>query len=348
MQLCKYNMKILFIDPVCFPSHSNFNRLHIEALKRTGAEIDLILKKDYWEQLGGIFKDDVVYEIPTKRKFLGGIVFRLYLIIIFILIRLKINLKNYDKIIISYYDEIAIYFSNFPCSYLINHINISGLGNKVKFWFFRRISKRHKHIVLESCIKDYLKELNINNVFVVRHGLIMPDYKIDVIEELHKYDYVIFSPSSVSSDELLLHDMINSMEFKKFLYTTNTLLIIKSETITTNDKNILILKGYLSDSYYKALLSQSDIILITYPTTYKYRSSGVLLESIAYKKYVIMSDIEILRQYEYLFGSDAYFSDTRGLIHAILSIYKRKDKNLEISDVEIAELMPDYSEIVYE
>lgn len=335
-------MNILYIDPICFLSHANFNRLHVSALRKIGAKIDFVFKEGYDIGLN-IRPDELVYTIVLKQKHKGGFWFRVYLAIVLFKIKKNIDLNKYDKIILSYYDEISLFFVNFPSSYLINHINISGLSNKIKLWFFKKISKKHIQIVMESYIQNYLESLNVYNSIVVKHGLIDTYSCRKSLCFLKNFKYVVFSPSAVSSDDIFLSEFINSLEVDSFLKETKTVIVIRSKSLKCNSSNIVILKDYILDEDYQSIFMCSNAILITYPASYKYRVSGVLLEAISCRKTVLISDIEMLRQYEYLFGDDAYFLDINGLLKCLLKLTQRNCNSINLTDKQVDDLMPDYS-----
>ena len=335
-------MKLLFIDPVCFPAHLNFNRLHIDAIKKTGAHIDYVLKKSYAEKLG-LVTSNVVYTVPEDICINGSVSYRLSQLFLFRDIKKKLKLGEYDRILISYYDEISLFFADFPRSFLINHINVSGLYNKVKFWFYRKISKRHIQIVLEHYIKNYLEGLGVSNVICIRHGLIDPYEESELPEFYKQFAHLIFSPSEVSSDKEMLQTLINSKEIHDILIAHNIALIIRSKEIVSDCHNIFILSDYISDQLYRSIFTNSKAILITYPKSYKYRTSGVLLEAISCRKYALLSDIDILRQYASVFGKNAFFSDTASFVCSLKYILNSIGNNLVLTDKQITELMPDYS-----
>lgn len=337
------NRKVLFIDPVCFSSHINFNKLQITALSRL-YDVEYIFKKGYYENFG-LKRESIIWEIPTTRNYMGGIRFRMYLLLIFSIIKYKIRLKQYDKIIISYYDEIALYFSYFPTSYLFNHANVGGLHNKIKLWFFKKLSKRHTHIVMDYPSLEYLKKNNIKNIKVIRHGIIDSYARMPRPKILNKYNLVIFSPSAVSSDENLLGEIITDKRCLDWLENHNVGLVIRTRCLKSISENILILDKYLTDEEYRTLFTSSDAILITYPETYKYRTSGVLLEALACSKKVILSDTECMRQYEEIYGNNVYFDNTQSFINAIANLEMHKFEDFKLSKYQLQKLMPDYTNL---
>lgn len=342
-------MKILYVDPFSSPSHANFNRMHIEAIRSVTKDIHFVFKESYWKEIG-VHASEVCYVIPSSYfgKNKGGLINRFYMCLVLWKIRQNVPLRQYDKIIFAAYEEISLFFAlyNVPL-YLINHNNISSLNNRVKRFFFKRISKQNTHIVLEPYIKDYLKSLGIKKVEVVRHGLIPPYsaslFQIDTTL-LHKQ--FLFSPSMQSVDTEFMEKLINDESFIKYLETQNLFLVLRSKTLHSSSPNILIFSQYMSKEEYIAYFLGAEAILLFYPESFRYRVSGVLLEAISCGKKTLMSDIEVFRQYESLFGANAYFSTPNQLIRCLDFTLQIKNRKVGLSDKQRNSYMPNYLEIL--
>lgn len=189
---------------------------------------------------------------------------------------------------------------------------------------------------------DYLKRHRITNCKLIRHGIIDSYKEMPRPLKLNKYDLVIFSPSAGSSDENILSHIINDEMCLDWLKHHNVGLVLRTKSLKSTSDNIIILDKYLSDDEYRAMLTSSDAILITYPKTYRYRTSGVLLEAIACKKKVILSDTVCLRQYEDIYGNKVYFNNPQSFIDALGYIETHKDDIFKLSVAQIQQLMPDY------
>ena len=172
-------MRVLYIDPASFLAHSNYNRMQIEALCKIADRVDFVFKEGYEKDLN-IASDNIVYSIPLRyyKRTKNSLLSRLITIYVYYLIKRNIKLNDYDVILFSYYDEICLFFVKYPLfTYLINHINVSGLPfSRIKRFFYRCVSKRYKQIVLDAESKVYLHSLGVDNVEVVAHGLVKPFY----------------------------------------------------------------------------------------------------------------------------------------------------------------------------
>lgn len=345
-------MKILYIDFVSHPSHVNFNRMHIKALREC-AEIDFVFKEGYKDTLDMEITSTVLTIPWYFYKIKGnGFLCRLQYLFILLYIKNRICFNSYKGVVFSYYEEISLFFARYPQKlYLINHVNLSGLSSKIKLFFFKKISKGNTQIVFNHGMMSYLQLLGINNVKVVQHGIMSvfkkkeenvcckDGLKIDIA----KYNKIIFSPSSNSSDLSFLRLLLESQTFKTYLCENNYLFIVKSQDLKSTHSNIYVIDYYISNDFYKYLFVKSNIIAICYPETFKYRVSGVFFECISNKKNVVLSDIDALTCYKYIFSSYPYFKDVETFIEC-LNIYK-EECCIYKDNFTPSFFMPSYSEI---
>lgn len=342
-------MKVLYIDPFSSPSHANFNRMHIEAIRSLTKDIHFVFKENYWKEVD-VQASEVCYAIPASYfgKNKGGLINRFFMCLVLWKIRQSVPLRKYDKIIFAAYEEISLFFAFYKVPlYLINHNNISSLNNSVKRFFFKCISKRNTHIVLEPYMKDYLKSIGIQKVEVVRHGLIPPylasSFQINTTL-LHKR--FLFSPSMQSVDTEFMEKMINDESFIKYLEARNLYVVLRSKILHSSSPNILVLSHYMSKEEYIAYFLNAEAILLFYPKSFRYRVSGVLLEAISCRKSVLMSNIEVFRQYESLFGTNAYFATPNQLMQCLDWALKVENREISFSDKQRNSYMPNYSAIL--
>lgn len=346
-------MKILYIDPVSHTEHINFNLLHLKAIFSVTRDVDCVFRENYLNNtsLSSIKQE---YEIPSslckKRKI--ALVNRFFYWLTLWYIRFKVDFKKYDYIILSYYDEIALFLSFYPKNLLlINHINVSGLQSRLKFYFYNKLSKNNTQIVFEDYIKDYLISKGIKHVKVVPHGVI-DRYIIDdsnvkrIFKHIFlKYKYVVFSPSSGSSDEVFINTLLYSDLFKQFLTKNDILFVVKTNIkIDFEHENILVINTFLSNEDYRYLFLKSNLILISYPPTFKYRVSAVFFEAISNNKCMQLANIEAFDQYKKYLPSQFYFKNIEELISNIY-YFRYNDIDTNYKSIE-SKLMPDYSQVI--
>ena len=196
-------------------------------------------------------------------------------------------------------------------------------------------------------IKDYLKSIGVKKVEVLRHGLISP-YPNNSLRVnnplLHKQ--FLFSPSMQSVDVEFMEKLVRDKSFIKYLEEHDLFLVLRSKILHSPSSNIQILSHYMSKEEYMAYFSGATAILLVYPKSFRYRVSGVLLEAISCGKNTLMSDIEIFRQYESLFGTNAYFSTVNSLIQCLDCILEGKNKIFNLSEEQRQFYMPNYSVVL--
>jgi len=346
--------KILYVDPLSPRGHINFNKIYIEELLKIYTNVDFAFKENYIDKLSINYKNKV-YSIPDKLydKSKSKIRNRFNYYKILSYIKKNCNIDSYDYIIFSSYEEISLYFSKFKKKLiLINHNNISGLRNPIKLFFFRKNAIQHINIVLEDYIKEYLLTLNIPNVYTLYHGLGDPYDRALInnsslsneFDYLHKFKYVIFSPSSTSSDNDFLYNLINNSNFTSFLMENEILLIVKSNHLDNNHVNLKIIKSYLSDSQYQYLFLKSDLILLSYPNSFTFRVSAILLECMSNNKLCLISDIPSLSIYRDYFNYSPFFKSIEDLKDKIQIVMK--SQHLTISPYkDISIYKPDFKKL---
>ena len=332
---------VLYIDVICSDGHVAFNKIYINKLLSAGYEVKLILKKNYEKKLN-LPNSMILFELPSflfydfKRI---GIINRLLMLLSLIYINLRIFSNRFKDIYIGGYEEISFYFSFFiKKTILIKHNNISGLDNKLKRYFFIKNSKKHKLLVFNEDIKNYLIKLKLKNIIVKPHGLPEKFYLSSGNNNFSDFVKIIFIPSSNSSDQKFILELINNYFFLDYLKVNNYLLIIKGSYSNVNP-NLLVIKNPLSYEDYKDIFMNADIILLPYPNSFKFRVSNVLHECIANNKICLLSKIESFEVYSIHFNFNPFFQNINELIERINyvvnsnnlmnSIYYREKEKLE-------------------
>lgn len=329
-------MRLLYIDPFSFEGHVNFNKIHIEALRRCGFEPDFVFKEGYGSLLG---EGNVVYEYPERLYNHGsGNKWRLSQYRILRDIMRHVDMRPYDRILLSAYETFSVLLTGFPASYLVNHDNIQ--SNRIKLWGIRALAKKHVHIALLRQSLELLKGMGCKASYFVNHGLIEP-YPA---EPRGSGDCItVFSPSAESSDEEFINEMILDDSLNELLEKRNVRIAVRSNNLHSGRKNIDILSRRLSDDDYRKKFMASDYILIAYPESFEYRVSGVLMEALACGKRILVRDIPVMREFRGWIGAENYFGDIRGLSECICRLEARPEDNSgKQGDLRLS-LSPDYS-----
>ena len=319
--------RILYIDPFSTYGHKNFNEIKIRNLACLEVELTCVFRDGYFEELHFEKKKTRLYKIPKKyyKGNRSSFFNRIEMIKILRHVKRELNFKDFDKIILAAYDNIALYFSFIREEiFLVNHNNLAGLDNKIKLFFFKQISKRNIHLVFEDYMREYLNSIGIAKVISVSHGLpnefkaigdLPPTSLTDL--KIEQYSNLIFVPSSSSSDVFFIDKLINDSSFQNYLKENNILLVLRGDYEVTQNKNIQIINKYLSKIDYRYLLIKSSIIIIKYPASFKYRTSAVFLDCVANNKIVLISEIEAFKQLESKINYNPYFTTIDELIDKV-------------------------------
>lgn len=328
-------MKILYIDTESFFSHLNFNRIHLNALLSQGFTIDGAFKVGYKELLG-MSEVKVVCEIPEEHYEHGKDtqLYGRYLMLRRLFdVKRAVRLKDYDAIILSYYDELVLPFAGYPSGlYMINHINIGALNHWLKKYFIKRLAHNNTHIVLSKTAYDFVKQLGIDNCRLVYHGLPKP-YPKDISKPAWmNHKYCIFSPSVTSTDFTAIHELLDSKLFLDYLTSKDILFVIRGRDLYSDCPNIKIINHYMDDADYQGCFMHSDAIFVAYrKDRFKYRVSAVMLECIANNKRVIAKRSEALNEYQDAIGGESYYDTVPSVFDVLKRMIERSSEEISYS-----------------
>lgn len=288
------NKKILYIDPISSFGHKMFNEIWINDLLKLGCSVDLVSCAGYFDFIDKTNKNvrqvlDLEEKLFLKLKDNNPFLNRIRLFRILMKIKKSIDFSSYDFIIFSSYEEISFYFARFSKKcYLVNHNNLSRINHFIKYFFVKRISKKHKLIVLHDKFKRKLSEIGVESVFIP-HGLPTKfQLKNDKFNFYENAKLILFSPSSLSSDEHFFRKLISDIKFLNYLEENKIILILKGNYDVISPF-IVILAKYLSQNEYRNVFLKSDVILINYNESFKNRVSGVFYEAISNEKIIMTS-----------------------------------------------------------
>lgn len=316
--------KILYIDPIYQPGHINFNQIYIDYLYKEGYSIDFFFVDNYVDglRLNSISKVFSVKSSLLTRRY-NPIFNRILYLYTLLFLRYKVNLKEYDYLLFSSYEEISFFFSFYSNAYIINHVNLQGCNSRIKKFFISNVFKKNIPIVLnESCYSLVKNRFRCNRLILSKHGLLPAFKHIEKSEKyssiVTKYKYVIFSPSDNSVDTCFINSLLKSDTFQTYLQERDILFVVKSKMeIEIHSNNILCINEYLSEDDYRFFFLKANIILIIYPETFQYRVSGVLFECFSNNKMCLLSDIETFKEYSVNFNYTPYFRDVESLVEKI-------------------------------
>ncbi len=314
-------MKILFIDTESFPSHANFNRIHINALIDCGNYVDGVFKEGYSKVLK-IPNINVICEIPDKLYEHGEetqVYGRFLMLLRLWEVRRKVRFANYDAIFLSYYDETVQPFSFYPRGlYLINHINADGLHHWLKRKLFLLLSKRNTQIMISKRAYEYVRELGAINTKLVYHGLPSPYDRGIARPVWMSHQHTLFSPSAMSSDLYLIQELLNNKQFNDLLIDKDIQFVVRTNRpLMTSNPNVRVIDYYMKDDEYRGCFVHADAIFVSYVDDFKYRVSAVMLECISNNKRIVVRKNEGLLEYKSMVGTDSYFEGLEEAVRVV-------------------------------
>ncbi|WKV08000.1 hypothetical protein Q2T46_10640 [Thermoanaerobacterium sp. CMT5567-10] len=136
-----------------------------------------------------------------------------------------------------------------------------------------------EHVVFEEFIKDCLMEtheINSEKVHVLPHQLNENILK----DNYQKYACVGLSNSN---DENIISEIVKKENQEKILKKAKCKVILKSKVINFDDGFLKVLNNYLDD--------------MPFPSTFKYRMSGTLVDAFSNNKIILCSNITLMDYY---------------------------------------------------
>jgi hypothetical protein len=329
-----YNM--LMLEPLAPVGHKDVNEFYLRMFK--DLELTYVTFDDYLKI------PDYVKFIPIKRKriikFKSKIFYRYYNYRILASMFRNVDYCKYDRIFFVSYETVSISIFFFLHKkikkilygkiFLMNHNNVDELErSKIKSFFFRRIPADFTFICYEQYIASFLQISFQKRTSVIRHNINSygSNYTIDgvlqkKISAVWNNKIRLLIPSSIYITKKEISEIDQFISDKGL----DDILGVVAKGCFDNCKNICIIDGYWSDSLYSFLFANSDIILIPYPESYKFRVSGIFFDSISYGKPVIFKDVLFFRNL--LVAPGFAYNDMSGLLKILVGLSKISIKSL--------------------
>lgn len=303
--------KVLFIDNMGPKGHNVFNQIQIKALKKAGAQVDVVLGgqfKGYFEEA---ICNRVYYVEPYDNNRIGGhFKFRVDIFKQWRSIRKLINYSDYDLIILSHFDPYLlpiILRTDIPI-YVFVH-SPSALSHNWITSYACRISSVRKFVVFNLEMKQALKKIGINNSCVIPHGF-ESKFKTDksCYEIVDSRSRFIFCPSAWSTDIGKLRSLLEDIEVKNYCIAHKLFFVIKTkEPIEISNENVIVLPRFIQKNQYESLMKNSECVLICYGTEFKDKVSGVFFECMNNNIKCLYYNNPSLNQYRKFLNFDANF-----------------------------------------
>lgn len=302
--------KILYIDYDLQVGHVNFNRIQIDALKATGADVRLVLHQYMYRHLP-YPREMYDYIVPTVLKYRNGhpIINRLSFIITLLLIKLMVNIRKYDSVIIGYCDEISLW--TLPPArgmYVFMHRTAGLRESRLKRWLCKRIAQKNSFLVFNNHMGEMLREARITSYHITSHGC--AEAFDDKTDATNNPGLTIFHPSAKISCKFIA-DVLSDRNVLHFIEENNIRILLKEsdDDMKIIHNNIVYLPSMIDFSEYKNVFALSDIILLSYPESFSGQVSGVSFECVANQKRTMIYSHPSLEYCRNFYNYDPIFSN---------------------------------------
>ena len=339
-------LKLLLVDYLSPNGHENFNAIHINALLKLGHSITAIGKKGQFDGVNNNPNFSTMY-LPSwcnrPIKILPNIFCRIQAIFTLIYIMNKYKQK-YDYSILLCYDILSCFFYRPKTKVvLINHNNVSQFSSKIKLWMTLHLPANYIHVTLNQEMKKRMEELNpYKKCCYVPHGVVQVSTDCKKPLYVGKDEQYLFCPVNRNIDVKLMANIISSEYVDDYLKSNKIKLFIKKfSDIIRASENIFVIDSFLEKAEYDYLIKNALAVILPYSTSFQYRCSGIMFESIAYQTPIIASDIPDLT----CFDNDcniSFFSDENSFVEAVNISFKMNN----IIELEIFNPMPYWKDIL--
>lgn len=341
--------KILFVDYTYQKGHVNFNRIHIDAIKAAGYDVDIVLHSKIAANLN-YPAEDYVLKLPDclRQRDRKPILNRIVYIIILLWIKIKVfRFSKYAHVVVSSCDEPTLGLLPLCQNMYIMCHNTASVYSKVKRFFLKRLSRQNTFLVFDEYMKDPFIKYGITNVKIVSHGCVPPFEPCreeSLPAEIKGFRKVVFHPSS-KADTSFVESLVADKNLCDYLQKEDILLLIhgqKEEKWSLSD-NIRFITGFMPTDVYHAVFMRADVILLAYPSSFQNQVSGVSFECVANKKNILVRDHPALTYCRDFYNYDPIFHNNEELLWKIRGLNESApDYKCVVSAKDLA---PNYKEI---
>ena len=194
-----------------------------------------------------------------------------------------------------------------------------------------KYANKVNHIVFAPYIKNHLVTMGINSdrIYYLPHPInLKSNYS-------SRKESFALSMGLESNDDLLKR-LVQLEEDTSFLNDNEMTLTIRSKDLVVKDcKTINVISHFLSQKEYEDLYYRAKYAFVFYPHTYKYRFSGVIMDSLASGTIVIGNRIPIVEHFAKMYPNNCKCIDSISEIPSIISqnnSYSKEEYDTFIKD----------------
>ena len=301
-------MKILIIDPISSINHIPYNKLLVKSLLSIpNIEIYGFFGKNYISNLNNLEINEfdnipnLLYNYRNNLTSKYKIVNLVTLFIRNIYISYKICNTSFSHYIFSSFEIFSVLpylILNGKNKYFVAHNNYKDLQNEFKRYLYNILQKDIKIIVLNTYVKDYFKQNDINNTIVHPHGF-PSKFKKNTLSSkvvldkygLKKNKYVFLTGDyNINDLATLTEALLPNSNFKFFIKEKKDILsLLKSELFLTYK--------FLERFEYELLLNNSFFVVINYDNYNNFSTSNTFLECLINEIKVKTNNINLVNSF---------------------------------------------------
>lgn len=213
--------------------------------------------------------------------------------------------------------------------YILHHNNIDLLeSSDKKQLIFKTYCKKVNHFVLSPFIGKHLRE----KYDIPESKIIYIPHPLNSVSENNDKCYDCIGISN-SNDEKWIRKLIEMAKRQVFV-KANLKVVLRSKIETYDDGYLTIISGYLEDKEYYHYINNAKSIFLPFPSSFKYRMSGSLVDAFSNNTMVIGTKIPLFCAYEERYPSICHtISDFDDFVN-VLKIGKQTSKSILNSEFD--------------
>lgn len=288
-------MKILYLDFLYPEGHIRQNTEYINCLAKF-SEVCVLCEKGRYDN--AVLQAEIIQSDCFNIKE-GRLLSRISTLKVMLYSAMIARKKKPDYIFVSSYETITfaigrLFFSKRDKLFLLQHFNIDELENGIKRCFFNNYMRTVDHIVFEKFISDYLIE--VFNLDEKRIHVLPYQLNENSSEKNKKKTYSCVGLSN-SNDEKIISAIVDIENRQEILKGTRSKVILKSKSIEFDNGFLKVINGYLDNEQYDEYINNSQCIYMPFPSSFRYRMSGTLVDALSNNKIVLGSNIPLIVYY---------------------------------------------------
>lgn len=328
-------MKILFCDFLYQNGNRHINAEHIKIMS-SWSEVVVLAKDDYMD----VRCDNVKFiSRPYFEKQFGKLKILLNLIRVMYVSSKIAKKEKPDYLFFATYETRTfalgqLFFRNKMKIYLMENINIDLLDSVFSRYCYNVYKNKVHHIVMEKYMGDYLEEnIGVKNSLI--HHIPHPCYNT-VLCSQNIFDCIALS---YSNDESIIEEIVAIESRENILKNAGKCVVIKSKKISFNNGYLRVENRRYTDEEYNYLFSNTKMVYLPFPKSYRYRMSGNIIDAFGAKKVVITTDIMLATYYSEKYPTICkIIDDARSVINFIA-----ENDSIECDENEFLDFLQDHS-----